>query len=79
MPTTKRRYPVTETDDIAAVLDEAARRWPDVPRSRLIQRVLMDWHDGGASPAARHAARRRLVGSLPGSSKLYDPVGEWPA
>jgi len=69
---------VTETDEIAAVLDEAARRWPGVPRSRLIQRVLVDWRDGGRAPAARRAARRRLTGSLPGSSALYQPAQEWP-
>ena len=73
MPTTKRRYPVTETDDIAAVLDEAARRWPDVPRSRLIQRVLMDWHDGGASPAARHAAAPSTGGIAAGVIQAVRP------
>lgn len=79
MPTTKPRYPVTETDEISAVLDEAARRWPGVSRGRLIRQVLIDWRDGGGSPAARRAARRRLEGSLPGSSALYDPASEWPA
>lgn len=79
MPTTKPRHPVTETDEIAAVLDEAARRWPGVSRSRLIQQVLIDWRHGGRSLGARRAARQRLAGSLPGSSELYDPVGDWPA
>lgn len=79
MPTTKPRYPVTDADEVAAVLDEAARRWPDVPRRRLIQQILLDWRNGGRSPTARRAARQRLAGSLPGSSARYDPADEWPA
>jgi hypothetical protein len=78
MPTTRPRHPVTETDDIAEILDEAARRWPDTPRSRLIQRVLADWAAGGRSPTARAAARRALTGALPGSAGLYDRREEWP-
>lgn len=69
---------MTETDEIAQVLDEAARRWPGVPRSRLIQRVLLDWREGGRAPQARQLARRQLVGSLPGSSALYDSNEDWP-
>lgn len=77
MPTSRRRHALTETDEVARVLDEAARKWQDVPRSKLIQRVLADWAAGGRSPAARAAARRGLVGSLPGSSALYDRADEW--
>lgn len=79
MPTTRRRHPVTETDEVAQALDEAARTWPDVPRSQLIPRILADWAAGGRSPAARAAARRDLVGSLPGSATLYDRGSDWPA
>lgn len=79
MPTTKPRHTVTETEEIAAVLDEAERRWPGVPRNRLIQRVLIDWREGGRAPASRRAARGRLAGSLPGSSEPYDAASEWPA
>lgn len=79
MPTTRRRHPVTETDEVIRVLDEAARKWPDVPRPKLIQMVLADWASGGRSPSARAAARRELVGSLPGSAALYDRTDDWPA
>lgn len=79
MPTSRRRHPVTETDAVARVLDEAARRWPGAPRSKLIQMVLADWAAGGRSPSARAAARRNLDGSLPGSAALYDRAGDWPA
>jgi hypothetical protein len=40
VPTTRPRYQVTETDELAAALDAAERRWPGVPRSRLLLRVL---------------------------------------
>jgi hypothetical protein len=78
MPTTRPRHPVTETDEIAQILDEAARRWPGTPRSRLIQRVLADWAAGGRSPDARAKARRALTGALPGSGELYDRSEDWP-
>ncbi len=79
MPTTRPRHPVTETDAIAEILDDAARKWPDVPRSRLIQLVIADWAAGGRSPSARADALKELVGSLPGSAELYDPQADWPA
>jgi hypothetical protein len=68
---------VTETDDIAAALDEAARRWPGLSRGQLVRRVLLDWAGGGRSPSARTAARRALVASLPGSAELYDRDEDW--
>ncbi|MEQ6903356.1 hypothetical protein [Nocardioides sp. YIM 152588] len=40
MPTTRPRYQVTETPDVARALDLAARRWPGESRSRLLLRVL---------------------------------------
>lgn len=40
MPTTKPRYQVTETAAVARAIDLAAERWPNEPRSRLLQRVL---------------------------------------
>lgn len=69
---------MTETDEVAEVLDQAALRWPDVPRSKLIRRILADWASGGSSAVARAEARRSLVGSLPGSSELYDRHEDWP-
>lgn len=78
MPTTRRRHPVTETDEIARILDEAARRWPDVPRSRLIQRVLADWAGGGRAPSTAARARQALVASLPNSTGVYERAEDWP-
>ena len=78
MPTTRPRHPVTETDEIADILDEAALKWPGVPRAKLIQLVIGDWATGGNSPSARAAARQALVGSLPASSVLYEREVDWP-
>ncbi len=40
MPTTRPRYQVTETPEVAAALDLAAREWPGEPRSRLLVRLV---------------------------------------
>jgi hypothetical protein len=78
MPTTRPRHPVTETEEIARVLDEAALRWPGAPRAKLIQYILADWAAGGRSSSARAEARQELVGSMPGSAELYDREQDWP-
>ena len=72
------RHPVTETAEIADVLDMAARRWSDAPRAKLVRLVLLDWANGGRSPAARADARAELAGSLPGSGELYNRSEDWP-
>jgi hypothetical protein len=78
MPTTRPRHPVTETDEIAKILDEAERRWGSQPRAKLIQLILDDWAHGGRSPSARAAARTSMVGSIPGSSDGYERSEDWP-
>ena len=78
MPTTRPRHAVTETDQISSILDEAAKRWGDLSRAKLIQLILDDWASGGHSPSARAAAREALTGSLPGSSGSYRRDEDWP-
>ena len=79
MPTTRPRHAVTETDEVAEILDEASRRWSGAPRAKLILLVMQDWAEGGRSPSSRARARAGLIGSLPGSSDLYDRAEDWPA
>ena len=79
MPTTRPRHPVTETEDITIILDQAALRWGSVPRSQLIRHIILDWAADGRSPSSRASARAGLVGSLPGSAGLYDRSQDWPA
>jgi hypothetical protein len=40
---------VTETDEIARILDQAAKRWPDATRAKLIQLVMADGLQAGAA------------------------------
>ena len=44
MPTTRPRHVVTETDDIAAALDLAVKRWPEIAgsRSRLLVALVKE-------------------------------------
>lgn len=62
MPTTRRRYQVTETVEVERAIDAAADVWPDQERSRLLLRVI----DAGASalrdaPVSVVEARRRAI------------------
>lgn len=87
MPTTRPRHIVTETDDVAAALDRAARRWPAESRGRLVARVLQDWsrHAEGQERADAHnrvAAVREAAGAgagYYGSTYLADQRQEWPS
>lgn len=69
---------MTETPEIAAALDVAEARWPDVPRGQLIPRMLRDWAAHEPSGSERRHARRRLAGSLAGGAGGYDKNAEWP-
>lgn len=45
MPTTKPRYTVTDTGDLATMLDDAHRRWPEVSnRKQLLLRLAAEGH-----------------------------------
>ena len=85
MPTARRRYQVTETDDVVRALDEAAQRWPNEPRSRLIVRAITAGGEALASTAAsetRLATVRRLQGTYAdayGAKYLESLRTDWPA
>ncbi|AHM07719.1 hypothetical protein BCGT_1799 [Mycobacterium tuberculosis variant bovis BCG str. ATCC 35743] len=42
MSTTRPRYQITETPEVAQALDRAAQRWPGEPRSKLLRRLIID-------------------------------------
>jgi hypothetical protein len=88
MPTTRPRLTITETDDVAAALDAAAARWPEVRSRRelllrLVEqgRAVIDRERDDAA-ARRRDAIRRTSGALTGD---YEPDylerlrGDWPA
>lgn len=58
MPTTRPRHQITETDELAAALDEAAERWPGVSRGRLINRLALEGHRAGLVRQHQHRDAR---------------------
>ena len=87
MPTTRPRHFVTETDELAAALDEAARRWPALSRPQLLVRLALEGHQ--AAEQARNQRRQRRIeatraysGSLTGAygpDYLKHLREDWPA
>lgn len=88
MPTTRPRHTVTETEDVARALDDAARRWPDVrSRSQLLLQLLAEGHaslrrEDAEETERRREAIRRTSGILTGAfdpGYLSDLRDDWPA
>lgn len=87
MPTARPRLTITETDELAAALDAAAARWPEVHSRRELLLLLVE--EGREvidrdldETARRQAAIRRTSGALTGA---YEPGelerlrDDWPA
>lgn len=60
MPTTRPRHTLTETDELAAALEEAAKRWPEErsPR-RLLLRLVDEGYRALRDESRMRVARRR--------------------
>ncbi|MDQ1246403.1 MAG: hypothetical protein QG597_771 [Actinomycetota bacterium] len=86
MPTTRPRHQVTETDELAAALDEAALRWPRVSRGQLITRLALEGHRAivvrqREYRSSRLDALQRHAGALTGVypvNYLADLREDWP-
>ena len=87
MPTARPRHFVTETDELAAALDEAARRWPTLSRGQLLTRLAMEGHRA-AQQAHDERRQRRLAALQRNSGVLTGAYGseylaalrqDWPA
>lgn len=87
MPTTRPRHQITETDDVAAALDVAARRWPEVTaRGELLRRLVAEGHRAVAETQdrdieAHREAVRRTAGALTGvyvPDYLAELREDWP-
>jgi hypothetical protein len=80
---------VTETDEVARALADAARRWPEDRRSpgRLLLRLVHEGHrairgDLGEDEADRRSGILSSAGTLTGSypeGYLADLRSDWPA
>lgn len=89
MPTTRPRHTLTETDELAAALDEAARRWPENARSRsrLLLRLIEAGHQ--AISKEHEGERRRRLAAIERTHGQFRGVygpgylerlrDEWPA
>lgn len=88
VPTTKPRHTLTETDELAAALDAAARRWPEDAgsRPRLLLRLVEAGERAISQEREQERTRRRAAvehtaGALTG---VYPPGylerlrDEWP-
>lgn len=83
MPTTRARHMVTETDDIAEALDDAALAWPELrgDRGALLRKLVEAGHasvhvDGGVHALIAKAAGA-ATGAYPRGARA-DLLGEWP-
>lgn len=87
MPTTRPRHFVTETDDLAAALDAAASRWPDLSRAQLLVQLALEGHQAAQHARGEHRRRRLAAvrehsGALTGAyaTDYLDGLREeWPA
>lgn len=78
---------MTETDDLAAALDAAARQWPELSRPQLLVRLALEaheaaQHDRGERRRRRLAAIEEHSGALTGafgSDYLSNLREDWPA
>jgi hypothetical protein len=86
MPTTRPRHLVTETDDLAAALDEAAQVWPDLSRAQLVVRLALEGHRSALAEHSRRRERRLAalransgaVTGTYGSGYLKGLRADWP-
>jgi len=90
MPTTRPRLTITESDDVAAMLDAAAERWPEdrANRARLLKRLAERGAEAVRADAANdesawEATVRRAAGAAGPDTYpagyLEDLRGDWPA
>lgn len=87
MPTTRPRYAITATDEVAKALEVAALQWPqdrDNPRALLLRLI----HEGVAAVARRdraHARREAVARTSGAFTGVYRPGyldalrEDWPA
>jgi hypothetical protein len=84
MPTTRPRHTLTETDDIASALDDAALIWPDLrgDRGALLRRLVEAGHASVRVSGGVHAlistASGAATGAYPRNARA-ELLAEWPA
>ena len=83
MPTRRPRHTLTETDEITAALADATARWPGLPPTELLKRLVAQGHAAlRASLDTERAAVADTSGALTGiyqSGDLDTLRQDWPA
>lgn len=88
MPTTKRRYALTETDALADALAVAARRWPGKGPTALLALLVEEGHRAIAASDQLEASVRRhniiithgiFDADVYGPGYLQELRKDWPA
>lgn len=69
MPTTRPRYQITETPEVARALDLAARLWPHESRSRLVIHLIRT--GGAALEEAESAAQTERLAAIQSAAGKY--------
>ena len=83
MPTARPRHTLTETDDIAAALDDAALAWPELRGDRgallrkLVEAGRATVHVDGGVRALLAEAAGAATGAYPRDARA-DLLDEWP-
>lgn len=86
MPTTRPRHQVTETEQVARALNQAAQRWPGEPRSQLLLRLVeagsaaleQGEHDEQVAHRAAVAASSGAYTDAFGPDYLHTLREDWP-
>ena len=88
MPTARPRHTITETDDVARALHDAARQWPEDRKrpAKLLVDLVREGHraitlDAQRAIAERRTAIERTDGALTGTypaDYLKQLRGDWP-
>ncbi len=88
MPTSRPRHVITETDDIASALQDAAKRWPEDrdSRKKLLLHLVSEGHRAVLGAQDKVAGERRhvlaktsgLLTGLYGQDYLEHLREDWP-
>jgi hypothetical protein len=89
MPTTRPRHVITETENIARALDDAANRWPEDRdnRRQLLLRLIDEGHRAATEQGRQDVARRQaavaatsgILTGVYGKDYLAELRKDWPA
>jgi hypothetical protein len=83
MPTARARHTVTETDQVAEALNDAALAWPELrgDRAALLRKLIevghMSVHVSGGVHARISAAAGAATGAYPRDARA-ELLAEWP-